>query len=102
MALREQLRGTGVAVITPFPADMSIDYPALERVLDFVIKGGVDYVVTMGTTGETPPLSREEKKAIILFTYEKVAGRVPVVVGVSGNNTSELIKDLAWFPLDKA
>jgi 4-hydroxy-tetrahydrodipicolinate synthase len=102
MALREQLRGTGVAVITPFQADMSIDYPALERVLDFVIKGGVDYVVTMGTTGETPTLSREEKKAIILFTYEKVAGRVPVVVGVSGNNTSELIKDLAWFPLEKA
>src|ERR1700733_1738485 len=102
MALREQLRGTGVAVITPFQADMSIDYPALERVLDFVIKGGVDYIVTMGTTGETPTLSREEKKAIILFTYEKVAGRVPVIVGVSGNNTSELIKDLAWFPLDKA
>jgi 4-hydroxy-tetrahydrodipicolinate synthase len=102
MALREQLRGTGVALITPFQPDMSVDYPALERILDFVIKGGLDYIVTMGTTGETPTLSREEKKAIILFTYEKVAGRVPVVVGVSGNNTTELIKDLAWFPLEKA
>ncbi len=102
MNLREQLRGTGVALVTPFQKDFSVDYAALGKVLDFVIEGGVDYVVTLGTTGETPTLSKEEKKEIILFTYDKVAGRVPVVVGIGGNNTDELIKELAWFPLDKA
>lgn len=102
MTLREQLRGTGVALITPFRSDFSVDYPALERVIDFVIDDGVEYLVTMGTTGETPTLSKEEKKAIVLFTYEKVAGRVPVVVGIGGNNTGELIMELTAFPLDQA
>ena len=102
MSLLQQLRGTGVALVTPFQSNFNIDYPALEKIIDFVIDGGVEYLVTMGTTGETPTLPKEEKKAIIEFTYEKVAGRVPVVVGVGGNNTAELEKELAWFPLDKA
>jgi len=102
MSLREKLRGTGVALITPFQSNTSIDYTALEKVIDFVIAGGVEYVVTLGTTGETPTLSKEEKKQIALFTYEKVAGRVPVVVGIGGNNTAELLQELASFPLDKA
>jgi 4-hydroxy-tetrahydrodipicolinate synthase len=102
MALRDQLRGTGVALITPFQADLSIDYDALAKVIDFVITGGIDYLVTLGTTGETPTLSKEEKIAIVHFTYDKVAGRVPVVVGIGGNDTRELLRDLASFPLDKA
>ena len=102
MSLRETLRGTGVALITPFQSNTGIDYTALEKVIDFVITGGVEYVVTLGTTGETPTLSKEEKKQIALFTYEKVAGRVPVVVGIGGNNTAELLQELASFPLDKA
>jgi 4-hydroxy-tetrahydrodipicolinate synthase len=102
MSLVQQLRGTGVALVTPFQSNLNIDYKALERIIDFVIDGGVEYIVTMGTTGETPTLSKEEKKDIILFTYEKVAGRVPVVVGVGGNNTAELVHELGWFPLDKA
>jgi 4-hydroxy-tetrahydrodipicolinate synthase len=102
MALREQLRGTGVALITAFQADGNVDYTALEKVIDFVITGGVNYIVSLGTTGETATLSKEEKKAIALFTYEKVAGRVPVVIGIGGNNTGELLKELAGFPLDKA
>jgi 4-hydroxy-tetrahydrodipicolinate synthase len=102
MALREQLRGTGVAIITPFSSDLSIDYKALGNVIDFVIKGGVEYIVTLGTTGETPTLSKEEKVDIIHFTFEKTAGRVPVVVGVGGNNTRELVHDLEHLPLDKA
>jgi len=102
MSLRETLRGTGVALITPFQSNTSIDYTALEKVIDFVIAGGVEYVVTLGTTGETPTLSKEEKKEVALFTYEKVAGRVPVVVGIGGNNTAELLQELASFPLDKA
>ncbi|HEV3413894.1 MAG TPA: 4-hydroxy-tetrahydrodipicolinate synthase [Puia sp.] len=102
MSLRDQLRGTGVALITPFESDTSVDYSALANVIDHVISGGVEYVVTLGTTGETPTLSKEEKKRIAQFTYEKVGGRVPVVVGIGGNNTAELLHELASFPLDMA
>jgi 4-hydroxy-tetrahydrodipicolinate synthase len=102
MAFRKQLRGTGVALVTPFESNGSVDYAALEKVIDFVIAGGVEYVVTLGTTGETPTLSKEEKKTIALFTIEKIAGRVPVIVGIGGNNTAELVQELQTFPLDKA
>lgn len=102
MSFRDQLRGTGVALVTPFKDNMEIDFPALERVIDFVINNGVEYVITLGTTGETPTLSKDEKAELILFTYEKVADRVPVVVGIGGNNTLSLIKDLETFPLQKA
>jgi 4-hydroxy-tetrahydrodipicolinate synthase len=102
MALRTQLRGTGVALITPFRSDLNIDYDALGKLIDFVIKGGVEYLVSLGTTGESVTLSKEEKIAVANFTYEKAAGRVPVVIGIGGNNTAELIKELKEFPLDKA
>jgi 4-hydroxy-tetrahydrodipicolinate synthase len=102
MALREQLRGTGVAIITPFQPDLSIDFDALGKVIDFLIKNGVEYIVTLGTTGESPVISREEKKKIINFTYDKVANRVPVVVGIGGNNTAELVGDLQNFPLGRS
>ena len=69
--LRSVLQGTGVALITPFKSNSDVDLDALGKVIDFVIKGGVEYVVTLGTTGETPTLSKEEKLAIIQFTYEK-------------------------------
>ncbi|SRR5579871_142275 len=102
MDLRTQLRGTGVALVTPFKADTSIDYEALNRVIDLVINDGVEYLVTLGTTGETPTLSKDEKIALVNFTYEKVDSRVPVVVGIGGNNTKELIEDLEKFPLHNA
>lgn len=102
MNFRDQLRGTGVALVTPFKDNMEIDFPALEHVINYVIDNGVEYVITLGTTGETPTLSKEEKIELILFTYEKVADRVPVVVGIGGNNTLSLIKDLETFPLQKA
>lgn len=102
MALRDQLRGTGVALVTPFQSDLSIDYTALERIINFVIDGGVEYIVTLGTTGETPTISKKEKIELLQFTYDKINGRVPVVVGIGGNNTQELIEDLKEFPLDKA
>ena len=89
-------------MVTPFQSDFAVDYKALAKIIDFVIEGGVEYLVTMGTTGETPTLSREEKKDIIVFTYEKVAGRVPVIVGAGGNNTRELEMELSTLPLDKA
>lgn len=102
MSLRQKLAGTGVALVTPFKSNSDVDLDSLARVIDFVIKGGVEYVVTLGTTGETPTLSKEEKIAIVQFTYEKVGGRVPVVVGAGGNNTAELVKELDILPLNKA
>ena len=102
MNLRNVLKGTGVAIVTPFKADFSVDYPALEKLIDFIIGNGVEYIVTLGTTGEAPVLSSEEKKAVILATYEQVNGRVPVVVGIGGNDTASIVKDLEAYPLDKA
>lgn len=102
MSLRLQLRGTGVALITPFKKDFSVDYDALEKTIDFVIDNGVEYIVSLGTTGEAPTILKDEKKEIALFTYEKVNKRVPVVVGIGGNNTLEIAKELKTFPLNDA
>lgn len=102
MSLRDTLSGTGVALVTPFTPSEQIDFGALDRLLEFVIHGGAEYVVTMGTTGETPTLSKDEKVEIINHTYAKISGRVPVVVGIGGNSTAEVQKDLESFPLDKA
>lgn len=102
MSLIPQLSGTGVALVTPFKANQAVDFDALGRVIDFVIDGGVEYLITLGTTGETPTLDKQEKLDIINYTYEKVNNRVPVVVGIGGNDTKSLIYDLQHFPLDKA
>ncbi|RYD75178.1 MAG: 4-hydroxy-tetrahydrodipicolinate synthase, partial [Sphingobacteriales bacterium] len=102
MNLRSVLRGTGVAVITPFTNEDEIDFDALGKLLDHLINNGINYIVTMGTTGETPVLNKEEKKKIIEYTYSYINGRVPVVVGIGGNSTKEVIDDLNYFPLDKA
>ena len=102
MSLQTTLRGTGVALVTPFHEDGSIDFPALEHLIEHIISNGCEYVVTLGTTGETPVLSKQEKIELITFTYSTVGSRVPVVVGVGGNDTRALIEDLNHFPLDKA
>jgi 4-hydroxy-tetrahydrodipicolinate synthase len=100
--LRDKLRGTGVAIVTPFTGELKVDFDALGRAMDFMIKDGVDYIVTLGTTGETATLSKEEKKEVINYTFDRVNGRVPVVVGIGGNNTAELLKEMDDFPLEKA
>lgn len=102
MSLQTILRGTGVALVTPFTAEGAIDFNALEKVIRNVIDNGCEYVVTLGTTGETPVLSKEEKKELIEFTHKIADSKVPVVVGIGGNDTQALIKDLEQFPLDKA
>jgi 4-hydroxy-tetrahydrodipicolinate synthase len=102
MSLLNTLKGTGVALVTPFTKNNDVDYNALGKLIDFVIAGGVEYVVTLGTTGETPTLDKLEKESIIKETFLKVNGRVPVVVGVGGNNTKSLIDDLQKFPLENA
>jgi 4-hydroxy-tetrahydrodipicolinate synthase len=102
MSLRKELRGTGVALVTPFKKNTDVDYDALAKLIDFDISNGVEYLITLGTTGETPTLTAEEKIDIINFTYEKVKGRVPVVVGIGGNNTKEVMENLSNYPLEKA
>ncbi|MBS1639768.1 MAG: 4-hydroxy-tetrahydrodipicolinate synthase [Bacteroidetes bacterium] len=102
MSLINKFNGTGVALITPFKKDYSVDYEALGKVIDYVINGGVEYVVTLGTTGETPTLTKAEKLEIVNYTYNKVNDRVPVVVGIGGNNTADLLEDFKKFPLEKA
>jgi 4-hydroxy-tetrahydrodipicolinate synthase len=99
--LRQTLKGTGVALVTPFKKDKSIDFDALENLIDIQIAGGLDYIVTLGTTGESVVLSSEEKVEIFNRTVAKVNGRVPVVVGIGGNNTAEVIKSFSKFDLTK-
>jgi 4-hydroxy-tetrahydrodipicolinate synthase len=93
--------GTGVALVTPFNDDETIDFAALGKLIDHVINGGVNYVVTLGTTGETPTLSKEEKKAVANYTIERVAARVPVVIGIGGNSTQDVLDAMQYLPLDK-
>ncbi|HMI77788.1 MAG TPA: 4-hydroxy-tetrahydrodipicolinate synthase [Ferruginibacter sp.] len=102
MSLRKQLQGTGVAIVTPFKSSMEVDFEALEKLIDFIIGNGIEYIVSLGTTGETPTLDTEERADIINFTYEKINGRVPVVVGIGGNNTREVMENLQSYPLEKA
>jgi 4-hydroxy-tetrahydrodipicolinate synthase len=102
MNLRSTLRGTGVAIITPFDEKQAVDYPALGKLIDYIIENGIEYIVTQGTTGETPTLDTQEKLDILHYTYERINGRVPVVVGIGGNNTKEVCSALQGFPLDKA
>lgn len=100
--LRNILSGTGVAIVTPFTEKHAIDFPALGKIIDFLINGGVNYIVTLGTTGETPVLDAAEKKDILQFTYQQVGGRVPVVVGIGGNDTRSVVRDVASYPLSAA
>ncbi|MCC8175266.1 MAG: 4-hydroxy-tetrahydrodipicolinate synthase [Bacteroidales bacterium] len=88
------LKGMGVALITPFKADKSVDYDALARLLEYQIKNGVDYLVVLGTTAETATLTPEEKKSVREFIVERVAGRVPLVIGIGGNNTMAVIAEI--------
>ncbi|MFY9151465.1 MAG: 4-hydroxy-tetrahydrodipicolinate synthase [Prolixibacteraceae bacterium] len=86
--------GAGVALVTPFKEDKSVDYNALERLIEDQISGGTDYLVVLGTTGETPALSDDEKKEIVRFSIEKNAGRLKIVVGMGGNNTLALVQSI--------
>lgn len=89
-----QLKGLGVAMITPFKKDLTIDIPALKKLTDHLCDNGADYLVVMGTTGETPTLDKEDRKLIIETILATNGGRKPVVLGVGGNNTHELCLQL--------
>ena len=83
--------GTGVALVTRFRDDYSVDFAALERLLEHTIAGGVDYLVVMGTTGESATVTKEERKEILNFVKQYNAGRLPIVYGIGGNNTAALM-----------
>jgi 4-hydroxy-tetrahydrodipicolinate synthase len=100
--LRKQLRGTGVALVTPFLKDGSVDYNAYKKLIHYIIDNGCQYLVVLGTTGEAPVLSKEEKIQLIEIAYQETKGNTPVVVGIGGNNTAALIEDLKTFPLEGA
>lgn len=90
----EQFRGTGVALITPFDDDNQIDLQALERLIHYQVENGVDYLVALGTTGETATLTSEEKAAVRSCVLKANAGRLPVVLGIGGNSTHAVVQEL--------
>ncbi|MDX9750748.1 MAG: 4-hydroxy-tetrahydrodipicolinate synthase [Flavobacteriales bacterium] len=95
-----RFRGLGVALVTPFRPNGGIDYAGLEKLIEHQIAGGVDYVVSMGTTGESVTLTKDEKHELLAQTIAFVRNRVPVVLGVGGNNTAEVIDTLNSFAMD--
>ena len=91
---QKKFTGTGVAIVTPFRKDISVDFKSLEKLLEHIIKNGVDYIVALGTTGESATLSKDEKQAVINYVIEVVDSRVPLVVGMGSNNTQELVNSI--------
>ncbi|MCU0422067.1 MAG: 4-hydroxy-tetrahydrodipicolinate synthase [Bacteroidia bacterium] len=91
------MKGTGVALVTPFNYDYTIDFDSLAAIIDYVINGGVDYLVVLGTTGEGPTLTKEEKKYVFDFVTKHVNGRVPLVAGLGGNNTFDVEEEMKHF-----
>lgn len=92
--MQNKFKGLGVAVVTPFKSDGSVDYDALRRLLDYQLSNGVDFLCVLGTTAETPCLSAEEKKEIKNIVVEKVQGRIPILLGCGGNNTAAIVESL--------
>jgi len=86
--------GTGVAIVTPFKSDLSVDFRSLTHLVNFLIQGTIDYLVVLGTTGESVTLTKKEKKAVIDCVVEATDKRVPLVVGLGGNNTQEIVNSL--------
>ena len=95
-----QLKGMGVALVTPFKSDKTIDFEALSNIIEYVISGKADFIVVLGTTGETPVLFPEEKEEIRRFVVDRVAGRLPLVLGVGGNNTRAVCNELETLNLE--
>ena len=94
MKISEKFKGLGVALITPMQENGSVDFAALARVVERVLEGDVDYLLALGTTSEVPTLTKDERVAVMRFIKERVAGRVPLMVGLGGNNTAEVVKRL--------
>ena len=92
--IQTRLKGMGVALITPFKEDESVDYDALMRLVDYQLQNNTDFLCVLGTTAETPTLTEEEKKKIKKMVIERVNGRIPILLGVGGNNTRAIVETL--------
>lgn len=97
MTIQKKLKGTGVAIVTPFRKDSSIDFLSLEKLLNHILSNGVDYLVVLGTTGETATLSSDEKKAVLNFVIDTVDKKVPIVAGFGGHNTAEVVSNIKHY-----
>ena len=92
-----KFHGTGVAIVTPFRASGAVDYDAQGKLIDHLIDGGIEYIVSLGTTGESATLTGEERKDVWAFTAKAVNGRVNLVAGIGGNNTAEVVEQVKQF-----
>lgn len=98
--INNRFTGMGVALITPFKTDESVDYDALARVVEHLIKNGTDYLVVCGTTAETPTLTEKEKDEVTQFVINCNAGRLPIVLGMGGNNTKAIVEKISTYDLN--
>lgn len=96
----DKIKGAGVAIVTPFKNDNLVDYDGLEKLINHVINGGINYLVVLGTTGESTTLADSEKVKVLNFCKKINNGRLPIVMGIGGNNTNKVISDLKIFNLD--
>ena len=99
MSLREKFTGTGIAIVTPFNEDATIDWKSFSNLIEFWIKGKVEYLVVLGTTGESATIHGKEKQEVFAFVNKIAAGRVPLVAGLGGSDTTEVIKWVKEFDL---
>src|ERR1043165_225528 len=91
MSLQDRFRGTGIAIVTPFYADGKIDWDRFKQLIEFWIKGKVEYLVVLGTTGESATVHGKEKQEVFSFVNKTVAGRVPLIAGIGGNDIHEVL-----------
>lgn len=99
MSLRSTFTGTGIAIVTPFHADGSIDWNSFGNLIEFWIKGKVEYLVVLGTTGESATIHGAEKQEVFSFVARQAAGRIPLVAGIGGNDTREVVQAFKTFDL---
>jgi 4-hydroxy-tetrahydrodipicolinate synthase len=99
MANMNKFYGTGVAIVTPFHEDGQVDFDGLKSLINYLIDGGVEYIVSLGTTGESATLNAEEKKKVWAFTAQTVNGRIGLLAGIGGNNTAELVEQVKQFDI---
>ncbi|MEI9909126.1 MAG: dihydrodipicolinate synthase family protein [Bacteroidota bacterium] len=99
MSLRKKFTGTGIAIVTPFDTDGKINWDSYKKLIEFWIEGKVEYLVVLGTTGESATVHGEEKQQVFSFIAETVADRLPLIAGIGGNDTHEVIEGFKTFDL---
>lgn len=100
MLLKDKISGVGTALVTPFTPTGEVDYAALKKIVEYNLSSGVDFLVAMGTTGESPVLSADEKRKVCAALVDYTAGRVPLVMGIGGNNTASVVEQLQKTDLE--